>query len=64
MQVLSKVKGLDFPIEKEPLKERLGGIVLNAKKIEEILDELEYPIKSPAELLHRIKMKLNNNYKE
>jgi len=64
VQVLSKIKGLDFPVEKEPLKERLCGIVINEKEIEEILDELEYPIKSPAELLHKIKMKLNNNYKE
>ena len=40
------------------------GIVINEKKIEEMLDELEYPIKSPAELLHKIKMKFTNNYKE
>ena len=40
------------------LEERLKGLVIKGKKIEEILEKLEYPVKSPAELLHGIKINL------
>jgi len=53
--VLMKIKGLDFPVEKEVLKERLKGVTLKGKPIEEILEQLEYPIKSPADLLKKMK---------
>ena len=57
---LSRLKGVDFPAEKETLKERLKGIVVKEKgkefKIEELLEKIEYPVKSPAELLHKIKV--------
>ena len=57
---LSRLKGVDFPAEKETLKERLKGIVVKEKgkefKIEELLENIEYPVKSPAELLHKIKV--------
>jgi len=53
--VLMKIKGLDFPVEKETLKERLKGVTLKGKPIEEILEQLEYPIKSPADLLKKMK---------
>lgn len=58
VHVLAKIKGLDFPVEKDQLMERLSGMVIKGKKAEEILEELEYPIKSPAELLHKIKVHL------
>ena len=57
---LSRIKGVDFPADKETLKERLEGIVVKEKgkefKIEELLEKIEYPVKSPAELLHKIKL--------
>jgi len=57
---LSRIKGVDFPANKETLKERLKGIVVKEKgkefKIEELLEKIEYPVKSPAELLHKIKL--------
>ncbi|ADB57385.1 hypothetical protein [Archaeoglobus profundus] len=58
VHVLAKIRGLDFPVSKEQLMERLKGMVIKGKKIEEILEKLEYPIKTPAELLHRIKTHL------
>jgi probable regulatory domain-containing protein len=58
VHVLARIKGLDFPVNKDQLEERLRGIVIKGKNIEEILEKLEYPIKSPAELLHQIKMHL------
>ncbi len=58
VHVLTRIKGLDFPVEKDRLMERLKGLVIKGKKAEEILEKLEYPIKSPAELLHNIKVHL------
>jgi len=57
---LARIKGVDFPADKETLKERLEGIVVKEKgkefKIEELLEKIEYPVRSPAELLHKIKV--------
>ncbi len=59
VHVLAHIKGLNFPVEnKEPLLERIGNIVAKGKKLEEVLDKIEYPIKNPAELLHKIKEKI------
>ena len=55
VHVLSNIKGLNFPVGKEDLLERLKGYKIRGKPIEDILDSLEYPIKSPAELLHAIR---------
>ena len=55
VHVLAKIRGLDFPVGKEALLTRLSGAVIKGRKIEEILEEIEYPVKSPAELLHKIK---------
>lgn len=59
VHVLAKIKGLDFPVEKDQLMDRLKGMVIKGKKVEEILERLEYPVKSPAELLHKIKVHLS-----
>jgi probable regulatory domain-containing protein len=58
VHVLARIKGLHFPVNKDQLEERLRGIVIKGKNAEEILEKLEYPIKSPAELLHQIKVHL------
>lgn len=58
IHVLIAIKGLDFPVEKEKLLERLKGMKIMEKSMEEILEEIEYPVKSPAELLHKIKEKI------
>lgn len=58
VHVLAAIKGVDFPAEKETLMERLKGMSIMGKNIEEILNALEYPVKSPAELLHKIKEKI------
>ena len=58
VHVLARIKGLDFPVGKEQLAERLEGLIIKGKKVEEILEKLEYPVKSPAELLHKIKLRL------
>jgi len=58
VHVLARIRGLDFPASKEQVAERLQGMVVKGRAIEEILDEIEYPVKSPAELLHKIKERL------
>jgi hypothetical protein len=59
--VLSKIKGTDFPVEKETLKQKLAGTTIKGIPAEEVLEKLEYPIHTPAELLHKIKEALENS---
>ncbi len=58
IHVLARIRGLDFPVDKDALLERLKGLIARGKPIEEILEKIEYPVKNPAELLHKIKEKL------
>ncbi len=55
VHVLARIKGTDFPVGKDVLKERLSGLNIKGRSIEEILEKLKYPIKTPAELLHQIR---------
>ncbi|MFZ8835283.1 MAG: bacterio-opsin activator [Candidatus Caldipriscus sp.] len=54
-EILKRMKGADFPIGKEELLERLKGLKVKEKNIEEILEKLSYPVKSPADLLAQIR---------
>ncbi len=58
IEVLRRIKGLDFPVEKDQLLERLAGLTIEGKSSEEILEQISYPVASPAELLHKIKQVL------
>lgn len=58
VHILKSIKGLDFPVEKDALLKRLKGYRIMGKQIEEILDSIEYPVESPAQLLHRIRERL------
>ncbi|MCD6512419.1 MAG: KaiC associated regulatory domain-containing protein [Thermoplasmata archaeon] len=60
VHVLARIKGIDFPADEEVLKTHLEGMEIMGKRIEDILSAIEYPVKSPAELLHKIKEKLND----
>ncbi len=60
VHVLARLRGIDFPVDEGTLKSALGGIEIMGKKVEEILSEIEYPVKTPAELLHKIREKLND----
>ncbi len=53
--VLHKIKGLDFPVRKEDLRDPLKGILIRGKPVEELLEKLPEEIKTPAELLHLLK---------
>jgi len=58
VHILKNIKGLNFPVNKDKLMERLKGYRIMGKDIKEILEDLEYPVKSPAELLHEIRKRL------
>jgi len=61
VHILSKIKGLDFPVEKNKLLERLKNYKIMGTPIEEILDRLSYPVRNPAELLHGIRENLRKH---
>jgi len=58
IEVLKRIKGLNFPADKEALKERLSGVKIKDKPSDEILEKLTYPVKSPSDLLHQIRKTL------
>jgi len=55
VEVLRRIKGLRFPASIEDIRERLAGLVIEGKEIEEILAKLSTPINSPSELLKEIR---------
>ena len=59
IKVLIRLRGVDFPVKKEDLKEKLKGIIIKGKPVEEILEKMEFPLKTPAEVLHQIKKNLS-----
>jgi probable regulatory domain-containing protein len=58
VEILRRMKGADFPLGKDELLERLKGLKVKEKNIEEILEKLSYPVKSPADLLAQIRENL------
>jgi Predicted transcriptional regulators len=55
--VLKHLRGVKFPIQdSQVLKERLKGVKIKTHPAEEVLDRLPYPIRTPAVLLHEIKL--------
>lgn len=58
--VLKKIKGVTYPIlEGEILQDRLKDMVIKGKSAFEILRDIHYPIKNPAQLLHEIKQAIS-----
>jgi probable regulatory domain-containing protein len=55
--VLKHLRGVKFPIQdSQVLKEKLKGVKIKTHPAEEVVDRLPYPIKTPAVLLHEIKL--------
>jgi len=58
--VLKHLRGVKFPIQdSQVLKERLKGVKIKTHPAEEVVDRLPYPIKTPAVLLHEIKLAIS-----
>ncbi len=57
--VLKRLKGSHFPIKSaDELRDKVSGIRIKGRRAEEVLEEIVYPVRNPAELLHRIKENL------
>jgi len=57
--ILKKIKGTDFPIDKaEVIVEKVKGVVIKGLPAEEVVQKIEYPVKNPADLLHKVKVHL------
>ena len=55
VEVLKRLKGLDFPAKKDQIRERLKDLYWHGMPMEKILDEVpKEEFASPAELLHEI----------
>ncbi len=55
VDVLKRIKGMKFPAEKEELLERLKGVIVKDKPVEKLLEKIEYPVKSPPDLLKKLR---------
>jgi len=54
--VLKRIKGVKYPIlNSDILAEKLKGIDIKGMPATDVIREITYPIKTPAELLHEIK---------
>jgi len=61
VEVLTAIKGMKFPIDesqKEDLVNKLSGIKIKEVDASGLIERLEFPIKNPAELLHKLKQSL------
>ncbi len=57
-EVLARVKGLSWPASPEEIAERLKGLMVNGKALDEIVKTHEGPIAHPRELLHFLAVKV------
>ena len=58
--VLKHLRGVKFPIQdSQVLKEKLKGVKIKTHPAEEVVDKLPYPIRTPAILLHEIKLAIS-----
>jgi len=55
LRVLKAVKGIKFPASIRELEERIGDIKIKNTPIRELLSKISPPIRTPAELLHKLK---------
>ena len=54
-EVLKRLHGVDFPVSKEVLKEKLAGLYWKGIPIEKVIDAMEVEqVETPAELLHQL----------
>ena len=62
IEVLLKIKGIDFPINSPSLlKEKLKGVIVEGVEIEKKIENLQYPINNPAQLLHQIRIAIEKD---
>ncbi len=60
-EVLARIKGLSWPAEPEIIAERLGGLVVEGKRLDEIVRGHEGALAHPRELLHFLANKVRGD---
>lgn len=54
VDVASRLKGVQFPIDEHQAREKLQGMMVKGKDIDEVLSRVDFPVDTPASLLHQI----------
>ncbi len=54
IQVAKLTSNLDFPLSKDEACEKIIGIAVKGEDIGQIMNRLDYPIESPADLMDKI----------
>lgn len=58
VDVASRFKGAQFPVDEQEARRRMEGLTIRGKDASEVLDQMEFPVDTPAILLHRISQSL------
>ncbi len=61
VEVANRTKGLDFPLDKDRTSDVLEGMKVNGEDIELLLNDVSFPVDTPAELLHEISQAAGKN---
>ena len=54
VEAASRLKGAQFPIGEAQARDRLAGLVVRGEDVLDLLDRVEFPVYTPAALLHLI----------
>jgi predicted transcriptional regulator len=54
VEVATRMRGVDFPLTEEEARKRLKGVRVEGQNVLEFLDNIEFPLDTPADLLHAI----------
>lgn len=61
VEAATRMKGATFPLERDEATERLRGLKVGGTAIEEILEEVRFPVATPAEMLKAIKNQITSS---
>ncbi len=59
VEVASRMKGARFPLDLETASERLSGVEIQGRGISHYLNNVDFPLDTPADLLHEISSQLS-----
>ncbi len=54
VEVAQRMKGVNFPIDRDTAASKLRGVKAEGKDISETLGAISFPVDTPADLLHQI----------
>jgi predicted transcriptional regulator len=54
VEVASRIRGIEFPLGEDVARNKLKGITVGGRDIDELIDNIAFPVPSAAGLLHQI----------